>query len=175
MDEYDTPVFEYNDDELVEEHPDRLIDALQAIIRFAVRLLAILMTFVILWGIGDVAYVLYQRLMQPPFFLLNINNIFETFGAFLTVLIGIEIFMNIRLYLGRHASPLRFVLATALMAVARKVIILDTETLTSSSILGIAAIVLALGVTYYLVTAGRIQWRSGVDAGSRKAPRIHTE
>ncbi len=46
-------------------------------------------------------------------------------GAFMAVLIAIEIFVNIVSYLREDLIHVRIVLATALMAVARKVIILD--------------------------------------------------
>ncbi|MCK4710188.1 MAG: hypothetical protein KAU21_16345, partial [Gammaproteobacteria bacterium] len=58
---------------------------LHKIIRVAVKVLAVLMVAVIVWGIGDVIYVLYQRLMEPPFLLLSISDILATFGAFLAV------------------------------------------------------------------------------------------
>ena len=115
--------------ELPDEHIDPLIKHLHSVIRLCVRVLAILMVVVIMLGIGDVVYVLYQRLMAPPVFLLNINDIFYTFGAFMAVLIAIEIFINIRLYLESNDFPVKLVVATALMAIARKVIVLDIEKL----------------------------------------------
>jgi uncharacterized membrane protein (DUF373 family) len=137
--------------ELPEEHVDPLIKHLHSIIRVCVRVLAVLMVAVIMWGIGDVVYVLYQRLLTPPVFLLNINDIFYTFGAFMAVLIAIEIFINIRLYLESNDFPVKLVIATALMAIARKVIVLDIEKLTPDYIFAIAATVLALGLTYWLL------------------------
>ncbi len=50
-------------------------------------------------GIFDVIYVLYQQLASPPYLLLEVGDIFRLFGAFMVVLIAIEIFINIRLYL----------------------------------------------------------------------------
>ncbi|MAX32733.1 MAG: hypothetical protein CME72_06670 [Halomonadaceae bacterium] len=141
--------------ELPDEHSDPLIQALHRIIRVAVRVLAVLMVFVIIWGIGDVLYVLYQRLIAPPFLLLDINDIFQTFGAFMAVLIAIEIFINIRLYLGTNIIPIQLVVATALMAIARKVIVLDMDKVTAMEILGIAAVVIALGITHWLVSLHR--------------------
>jgi hypothetical protein len=44
---------------------EKLITYLQVIIHFSVRFLAILMVFVILMGVVDVAWTLYQRLIQP--------------------------------------------------------------------------------------------------------------
>lgn len=139
-------------DELPDEHADPLVSFLHRIIRVAVRVLAVLMVFVIIWGIGDVLYVLYQRLNAPPRFLLDINDIFQTFGAFMAVLIAIEIFINIRLYLGTDVLPVQLVVATALMAIARKVIVLDLDKVSSQQIFGIATVALALGITYWLVS-----------------------
>lgn len=134
------------------KHEDSTICFLHIIIRFAVKILAILMVLVIVWGIGDVIYVLYQRLTEPPFLLLQINDILATFGAFLAVLIAIEIFINISMYLSTDVIPVRLVIATALMAIARKVIIFDFEKITPPFIYGTAAVVLALGLTYWLIT-----------------------
>ncbi|UTW47943.1 phosphate-starvation-inducible PsiE family protein [Bacterioplanoides sp. SCSIO 12839] len=139
-------------EELPEEHDDPLIRFLHQIIRLAIKTLAILMVLIIIWGVADVVFVVYQRLVEPPFLLLSVNDIFQVFAAFMVVLIAVEIFINIRLYLGTNVLPIQLVIATALMAIARKVIILDFDTITPNYIMGIAAVVLALGVSYWLVS-----------------------
>lgn len=131
---------------------DSLIRFLHKTIRFGVKTLAVLMTLVILWGIGDVVWVIYQRLSQPPYLLLKINDILMTFGAFLAVLIAIEIFLNITLYLREDVIHVRLVVATALMAIARKVIVFDFNDLNYEYVLATAAVVFALGLTYWLIT-----------------------
>ncbi len=131
---------------------DPFIDFLHKIIRIAVKVLAALMVMVIVWGIGDVIYVLYQRLLEPPFLLLSISDILATFGAFLAVLIAIEIFINITLYIKTEIIPVKLVVATALMAISRKVIIFDYEKITPALVLGTAAVVFALGDTYLLIS-----------------------
>ena len=138
-------------DELPEEHEDPLIRRLHVIIRYAIKLLAVLMVLVIIWGVLDVIYVLYTKFISPPVLLFEVSDIFVIFGAFMVVLIAVEIFVNIRLYLGTNILPIRLVVATALMAIARKVIILDIATVTAMEMLAIAAVVLALGVTHWLV------------------------
>ncbi|MGM0912930.1 MAG: phosphate-starvation-inducible PsiE family protein [Pseudomonadota bacterium] len=138
-------------DELPKEHEDPLIRRLHLVIRFAIKVLAVLMVLVIIWGVLDVIYVLYSRFMAPPVMLFEVSDIFVIFGAFMVVLIAVEIFINIRLYLGTNLLPIRLVVATALMAIARKVIILDIATVTAQQMLAIAAVVLALGVTHWLV------------------------
>ncbi|MGM0434926.1 MAG: phosphate-starvation-inducible PsiE family protein [Pseudomonadota bacterium] len=140
--------------ELPIDFPDPFFRGLHRVIRLAIRVLAVLMVAVILWGVGDVVYIIYDRLITPPFLLLNINDIFYTFGAFMAVLIAVEIFINIRLYLGTNVFPVQLVVATALMAIARKVIVLDFDTLTPMYLMGIAATTLALGITYWLLRQG---------------------
>jgi uncharacterized membrane protein (DUF373 family) len=138
-------------EEIPRGHTDPLIGVLHKIIRVAVKFLACLMVFVILWSIVDVMYVIYQKMHEPPYFLLNLEDILDTFAAFMVVLIAIEIFTNIRLYLGTNVLPVQLVIATALMAVARKVIVLDLKEVTAEQIGGLALVTIALGVSYWLV------------------------
>ena len=72
-------------EELPEDHVDPLMQYLHHAIRFAIKILAVLMVLVIFWSIADVVYVLYMRLSSPPYFLLNIEDILQTFGAFMAV------------------------------------------------------------------------------------------
>lgn len=137
------------------EHRDPVIHILNKIIRQVVRVLAVLMVLIIIWGILDVGWVLYQRLKEPPYFLLNISDILATFGAFLAVLIAIEIFLNITLYLRDDIIHVQLVVATALMAIARKVIVFDFKTLDHQYVYATAAVVVALGAAYWLVSLSK--------------------
>jgi uncharacterized membrane protein (DUF373 family) len=56
------------------------------------------------------------------------------------------------MYLSTNVIPVRLVIATALMAIARKVIIFDFERITPPYIYATGVVVLALGVTYWLIT-----------------------
>lgn len=132
-------------------YSDRFTDALQTVIRLAVRALAILMVVVIALGVVDVAWQLYERLMQPPQFVLTISDMLAMFGAFMAVLIAIEIFVNITIYLRDDVIHVKIVMATALMAIARKVIILDVDKLEPAHLFGIALIVFAMSIGYWLV------------------------
>ena len=78
-------------------------------------------------------------------------EILATFGAFMAVLIAIEIFINITVYLRDDIIHVKIVMATALMAIARKVIILDFSVVTPDYILATAALVFAMGIGYWLV------------------------
>ncbi|MCW8858323.1 MAG: phosphate-starvation-inducible PsiE family protein [Deltaproteobacteria bacterium] len=128
-----------------------LIQWLRKVIHMAVRILAILMTVVILWGVADVFWVLYQKLIEPPFLMLTINDILATFGAFMAVLIAIEILVNIVIYLRDDVIHVKIVLATALMAIARKVIIMDFDKISADYVWATAGVTLAMAIAYWLV------------------------
>lgn len=147
----------FGQEELSLDQEDRLIQILHQTIRAAVRVLAVLMVFTILWGVVDVIYIIYSKLISPSFTTFNIRDIVSTFGAFLAVLIAIEIFINITLYIRKDVIHIKLVVATALMAIARKVIIFDFKEMTPPYIFGTAAVVLALGITYWLIER-RLSW-----------------
>ena len=135
---------------------DKIIGFLNRVIRQIARIVAIIMVVVIVFGVADIIYVLYQRLTNPnpPFLLLEIRDILATFGAFMAVLIAIEIYHNIILYAQDHRDhrlAVEIVLGTALMAISRKVIVFDFDEVIPPFIYGSAAVILALSVGYYLI------------------------
>lgn len=141
-------------------------------IRWAVRVLAVLMMLVIWWGVADVIYVLVERMAAHPYMLLDISDILATFGAFMAVLIAIEIFVNIVSYLQEDVIHIKVVLATAFMAAARKVIVLDYKQTGAEYVYATAALVLALCVAYWLVEIRGRAARSGHDKVCNSLPSL---
>ena len=137
---------------LSENDKDPYMRILNKAIRWGVKILALLMVLIIFWSIFDVIWVFIKRLKYPPFFVLKVNDILALFGAILVVLIAIEIFFNITLYLREDVIHVRLVVATALMAIARKVIVFDYKELNPQYIYASGAVLLALGVTYWLLS-----------------------
>lgn len=128
-----------------------LIASLYVLVRFSVRALAILMVLVIIMGVIDVGWTMYQRLISPPVYILTISDMLATFGAFIAVLIAIEILINITAYLRNDVIQVKIVIATALMAIARKVIILDFDKVEASYVYAIGVVVVAMSAAYWTV------------------------
>ena len=103
--------------------------------------------------------IIYQKSKEAKLLLTDIDDILTIFGAFLAVLIAIEIFVNIILYLRKDIGHLRLVIATALMAISRKVIILDYDKISDWHMFGMGAIILALGLAYWLIASSRSPYR----------------
>lgn len=82
------------------------------------------------------------------------HTVFQTvFGQIMTLLIALEFNHTLRYVVARHQSFIhtKVVVLIAILALARKFIILDIREMTPEYLLGLAAITLALGVTYWLV------------------------
>ncbi|CAD0186783.1 hypothetical protein RUESEDTHA_03694 [Ruegeria sp. THAF57] len=137
--------------ELDPNHEDAIVRWCNRMIRHGVRALSVLMLGIILLAIIDAGFTTYQKFMEPPLYILEVSDLLAVFSAVLVVLIAIEIYTNITLYLTADVIHIKLVVATALMAVARKIITLDDKSLDPHYFLGYAAIGLALGVTYWLI------------------------
>lgn len=133
----------------IENEP--LINKLGNVIHYAVRVLAVMMTLVILWGVIDVGLILFSEITTAPYGLLSINDILSIFGAFLAVLIAIEIFQNITIYLKEEIIHVQIVIATALMAISRKIILLDFDQVQPEYVWASAAVIFSLAIAYWLI------------------------
>jgi hypothetical protein len=69
----------------------------------------------------------------------------------LLVLIGIELLDTIKVYFKKHDIHVEVVMLVALIAIARKIILLDFDKYSGIEVLGIASIVIALALGYYLI------------------------
>ena len=77
----------------------------------------------------------------------------SVFGEILTLLIALEFNHTLQYVVTRQQSIIqtRVVLLIALLAVARKFIVLDLRSVDAAQMLGLAAITLALGIVYWLI------------------------
>ena len=110
-----------------------------------------MMAVVLVLATAELGYVLSLDLFRPPLFILEIDELLEIFGLFLLVLIGIELLDTMKAYMVEKVVHVEIVFAVALIAVARKVIVLDVAKYPSLTLMAIGVIILALSVGYYLI------------------------
>ncbi|QYX32358.1 phosphate-starvation-inducible PsiE family protein [Sphaerospermopsis torques-reginae] len=118
------------------------------------KILSILMVIVIFVAIADLSIFLVKELFDAPYGKFN-TVLFKVFGLFLNVLIALEILENITAYLKKHVFQVELVIVTSLIAVARKIIILDLEKVTGIDIIGLGIAVLALSISYLIIRSSR--------------------
>ncbi len=123
--------------------------------RIVVYILIVLMMLIILLALAGFIIILAQDVGRQPVTIFNIDQILEFFGYGLLVLIGVELLDTIRAYLQEHVVHVEIVLEVALIAVARKIIILDIKGVSPDTLFGIAALVAALAMAFFLEKRGR--------------------
>ena len=120
--------------------------------KFMVSALMIMMAVVLGLATLDLGWLIVKDVITAPYLLLDIGELLDIFGLFMLVLIGIELLETImKTYLMDGTPHFEVVLSVAIIAIARKVIILDVKEVESLSLFGIAAIVIALTAGYYLM------------------------
>ena len=99
----------------------------------------------------DLAIRVVEEIISPEGFLHEIDRLPDVLSLFLWVLITIELLDSVRSYVKEHAFHIESVVSVAVIAMARKVIVLDIHELEGIKIAALAAIIIALSVSYYLV------------------------
>jgi uncharacterized membrane protein (DUF373 family) len=122
-----------------------------------VKTIIVLMTLTVIFSTLDLAWVLITDLLTPPTMLLDATKLKGIFGLFLLVLIGLELVESMQSYLTDHAihAEVEIILLIAMIAVARKIIIMDVDEMGFQTLLGIAAIIVGLAVGYFLLRRTR--------------------
>ena len=123
-----------------------------------VSALMVMMAVVLGLATLDLGWIIVKDVITAPYLLLDITELLDIFGLFMLVLIGIELLETImKTYLMEGKPHFEVVLSVAIIAIARKVIILDLKEVDSLSLFGIAAIVIALTAGYFLMKRSQVQ------------------
>jgi uncharacterized membrane protein (DUF373 family) len=116
-----------------------------------VKALLFIMVIVVSAATLELGYVLAKDILSPPILILETAELLDVFGMVMLVLIGLELFESIRVYHRDRVIRAEVVIVVAIIAVARKVIILDYKSLSSLTLLEVGVGILCLGLTYLLL------------------------
>ncbi len=134
---------------------ENFIHHLEQFETFVSKFLSIAMVLVILVSLYDFCIFLVRDFLIPELLAPDIANfgasLFAVFGLFLNILIALEILENITAYLKKHVIQVELVIVTSLIAVARKIIILDLEKKSAMDLIALAIAIFALSGSYWLI------------------------
>lgn len=133
----------------LEGHP-RLTHVMNRLEHVLVISLVGMMMVVVALATVDLAWLILRDIITPPIVLLEVDELLDLFAFFLLILIGLELLETIKAYLRRNVVHVEIVLEVALIAIARKVILLDVEKYDWPSVMAIAGLVLALAGAFAL-------------------------
>jgi uncharacterized membrane protein (DUF373 family) len=106
------------------------------------------------FAVWNLALKIFQAILAPGTFDPTDYSVFQAiFGAIFTVIIALEFKRSLLVVAQRQESivQVRTVVLIALLAIVRKVIILDLASTDAPQVFALAAAILALGAVYWLV------------------------
>ncbi len=122
--------------------------------KFVIISLTFLMGVVVIASTVELVYALYLDFFVRPHehnLLISLDELSEVFGLFFNVLIGFELFETVKMYLKDNVFHAELILLVGLIAVSRKVILLDYQSMDAISIMGIALLIGTITGGYYLL------------------------
>jgi uncharacterized membrane protein (DUF373 family) len=125
---------------------ETLLSKVQKLVALA---LAFLLILVVVLSTVHLGLLIAEEIWKPPRFLIPVQGLLDIFAFFLLVLIGVELLETLKGYVKKDVIHVRVILEVALIAMARKVIIVEPASVPASTLFGIAALILALGVAFY--------------------------
>lgn len=123
----------------------------QTIEKIIVITLIFMMSFVLLLATVELARFVISAIGNKGDWLISLNGLTGLFGVFLLVLIGIELLDTIKVYLKQNVVHVEVVVLVAIIALARKIVIIEVEQLSGELLIGMGVLIIALAVAYYLI------------------------
>jgi uncharacterized membrane protein (DUF373 family) len=123
--------------------------------RGVVGVLMVLLMATIAFGTALVAWSLVDDLRSVREFAAEPKALFDVFGLFVAVLVGVELLKILRHLLASHEVNTALIVQTALMALCNKVITLNLYETSWTTLVGVASLILALAAA--MAAVGRMQ------------------
>ncbi|MEZ3136664.1 phosphate-starvation-inducible PsiE family protein [Stutzerimonas kunmingensis] len=132
---------------------DKAVSMINTTKKWMSFIVLILMTIIVAIAIVELAIILYMDLFDPTddVLFLEIDELFRIFGFFFIILIGFELVETVEMYFKNNVIHAEVVLLVAVIAVSRKVILLDLEKYEPLAIVGLGFIIISLGGCYWLI------------------------
>lgn len=132
-----------------------MIEIVNKIEKVIYAALMIMLIIVLLTAIVDLAWELVGSLIDTTPWLLETPEMIGLLGTFLLILIGVELLDTIKAYFKENAIHVEIVVLLAIIAIARKVILLDPTGRSGTDfgfeLMGIGIVVVGLSAGYYLI------------------------
>ncbi|MCK4270971.1 MAG: phosphate-starvation-inducible PsiE family protein, partial [Methanogenium sp.] len=107
-----------------------------------------MLILVVIISVIELGWMLISTLITEPVYLLDTQGLLNFFEFFLLILIGIELLETIKTYIKENTIHVEIVVILAIIAVSRKVIVLDLNHITDLQLIGLGVILFALSAGY---------------------------
>ena len=138
---------------MVDEVIDKAVSLMRTVKKCMTFFVLIAMYIVVGISIFELTIALYADIFDSAGGLMHveIDQLLKIFGFFFIILIGFELIETIEMYFKENVIHAEIILLVAVIAVSRKVILLDLEKYEPLAIIGLGLIIIALGGCYALI------------------------
>ncbi len=132
---------------------DKTLEILHESKKWMVLAVLVLMALLVAASIIELALVVFREITDPTkgILFLEIEEFLRIFGFVFMVLIGFELLESITIYFKENVIHAEVVILIAVIAVSRKMILLDMEKYEAESLMALSLIMLSLGASYYFI------------------------
>ena len=128
-----------------------MLDLINRFERIVYMLLIALLVIVLVFALGEMFWYLWISVSDAPMGLLTNHELTGVLGTFLLVLIAVELLDTMKAYIEENVIHVEIVVLLAIIAIARKVILLDPAETDGIELIGIGIIIIGLAASYYLL------------------------
>ena len=116
-------------------------------------ILALILILILSMFLGSIdLFILFIKQIispDPHPFLINVKDLYLIFSQLLIIIVGYELFKSMYLILNNEKIPVKSIIKVAIIALGNKVITLDLKLAKFEELIGVAALIAALGLAYF--------------------------
>lgn len=131
-----------------------MLDLVKKLEHWLTMVLIAMLAVVVVLATVELGFTLARDIAAPPVLFPGIEKLLDLFGRFLLVLIGVELLETMRTFATEHVVRVDVVLTVAMIAMARKIVVIEPEHAASMTLFGIAAVIAALALAYQVFVRG---------------------
>lgn len=120
-------------------------------IRIVALILMVLLGIVVGAGVISLGYSIIEELFLSHRGLMDVERLPSLLGLFLWVMVGIELFDAVKMYMLSHDVHVERILTVGIIAITNHIIATDLANVSALTLFAVSAILLALSVGYFLM------------------------
>lgn len=134
---------------------DKFSNIILIINKNVLRVLIGIMTLSLILGAANLIYLEFLKIIDHPYFLVDVTTLFEVFNLILVLAIGYELIRSLILIISSDTVPTVPIIQIAIIAVSNKIITLDIKQTNVDILIGLALLIAALGLAHFLLKNSR--------------------
>ena len=122
--------------------------------RIVAVILIVILALVVVISIPSLGYLIIEKILAPPIWIVPGEKLRSVLDLALWILITSELIETVWIYFEERDIRIESVLSASMIALARKIIAVRLRDYDPLMVLGMAALIAAIGWNYYLVRKG---------------------